>query len=292
LAYGTSLDITALPDIVVEHLGIPHPVDLGQLRETLEQATWGGETAFPSLRAACYHEAVIEGLQTYTARADAILHHVHRAAREWIPHSMPLLPTRLSGDDVTPADGVFDGWASFRLDERRIRELLMGIQLYKDRDLAVRELYQNALDACRYRRARSEYLDRTIESISYKYEGRITFEQGIDKNGRAYLECHDNGIGMSESELRGVFSQAGARFAEQADFRLERAEWSQLDPVVEFFPNSRFGIGVLSYFMLADELIVTTCRMTLNGTPGPILQASIHGPGHLFRIATLSNQKR
>ncbi|MFE4969135.1 ATP-binding protein [Streptomyces sp. NPDC056660] len=290
LAYGTSLDITALPDIVVEHLGIPHPVDLGQLRETLEQATWGGETAFPSLRAACHHEAVIEGLQTYTARADAILHHVHRAAREWIPHSMPVLPTRLSADEVAPADGVFDGWASFRLDERRIRELLMGVQLYKDRDLAVRELYQNALDACRYHRARSEYLDRTIESISHEYEGRITFEQGIDADGRAYLECRDNGIGMGESELRGVFSQAGSRFSEQADFRLERGEWSQLDPPVELFPNSRFGIGVMSYFMLADELIVTTCRMSRNGTPGPILQASIHGPGHLFRIATLSNQ--
>ncbi|MFK0213693.1 ATP-binding protein [Streptomyces sp. NPDC090298] len=289
LAYGTCLDMVALPDIVVEHLGIPHPVDLGLLLDTLEGATWGGQAALPVLRADCHHEAVIEGLRDHTARADEILHAVHRATREWITQPMPALPTRLSADDVRPADGVFDGWAAFRLDERRVRELLMGVQLYKDRDLAVRELYQNALDACRYRRARTEYLNRA-EGHAHSYEGRITFEQGVDETGRAYLECRDDGIGMGDAELRGVFSQAGARFAEQTDFKLERAAWEALDPPVELFPNSRFGIGVLSYFMLADELTVTTCRMGLNGAPGPLLQVSVHGPGHLFRIARLAER--
>ncbi|MFF4740609.1 ATP-binding protein [Streptomyces sp. NPDC001262] len=289
LAYGTCADMTALPDIVVEHIGIPHPVNLDQLRDTLERAKWAGPASFPVLRAGCHHEAVIEGLRDYTTRADEILHRVHRAARERITHPMPHLPTRLSADDVEPAAGVFDGWASFRLDERRVRELLMGVQLYKDRDLAVRELYQNALDACRYRRARTQYLERN-DRVAYVHVGRIEFEQGVDADGRAYLECRDNGIGMGDAELRGVFSKAGARFAEQADFKLERAAWSQADPPVEFFPNSRFGIGVLSYFMLADELTVTTCRMGLNGMPGPVLQASVHGPGHLFRIATVADR--
>ncbi|MFJ8625123.1 ATP-binding protein [Kitasatospora sp. NPDC093550] len=283
LAFSTCLDVTALPDVVAEHLGIPHPVDLGQLRDTVNRATWGGEPTLPVLRADCHHEAVIEGLRAYTARADEVLHAVDRAGRERITCAMPTLPSRLSADRVRPADGVFDGWAGFRMDERKVRELLMGVQLYKDRDLAVRELYQNALDACRYRRARTEYLDRT-EPASYRYEGRIAFEQGVDVDGRAYVECRDNGIGMGDAELRGVFSQAGARFAEEPEFRLERAAWERLDPPVELFPNSRFGIGVLSYFMLADELTVTTCRMGSAGHPGPLLEVSIHGPGHLFRI--------
>ena len=50
---------------------------------------------------------------------------------------------------------------------------------------------------------------------------------------------------------------SGARFAEQLDFKLERARWRKVDPPVELHPNSRFGIGVLSYFMLADEIQVT-----------------------------------
>ncbi len=120
---------------------------------------------------------------------------------------------------MVPAAGVLKGWAGFRLDEHRVRDLLMGVQLYKDPELALRELYQNALDACRYRRARTAYLDRT-EPAAYAYEGRIAFAQGVDEDGREYVECRDNGIGMGDAELRGVFSHAGARFAEQPDFKL------------------------------------------------------------------------
>ncbi|MFI6280367.1 ATP-binding protein [Streptomyces sp. NPDC050988] len=290
LAYAVSVEMTALPDIVAEHLGIPHPVDLSRLRSTLEGSSWGGAPDLPVLRADCAHEAVIEGLRAHTARADELLHTVSRTVRVRINQPMPALPSRLSCDGVRPSDGAFTAWAGFRLDERRIRDLLMGVQLYKDRDLAVRELYQNALDACRYRRARTEYLDRSDSAASYTYEGRVSFDQDTDDEGRAYLECHDNGIGMGEAELRGVFSNAGARFAEQPDFMEERAAWGRLDPPVAFHPNSRFGIGVLSYFMLADEIRVTTCRMGPTGTPGPVLEVSIFGPGHLFRIVRVAER--
>jgi hypothetical protein len=289
-AYTVSVEMTALPDIVAEHLGIPHPVDLDELRVTLEESGWGGSAELPVLRAECTHEAVIEALRAYVARADEVLHAVSRTVRERVNHPVPTLPMRLSADGVCPSDGAFMGWAGFRLDERRVRDLLMGVQLYKDRDLAVRELYQNALDACRYRRARTEYLDRTQSAASYAYEGRISFEQDVDDDGRAYVECRDNGIGMGEAELRGVFSDAGARFAEQPEFLEERARWAALDPPVSFHPNSRFGIGVLSYFMLADEVRVTTCRMGPAGRPGPVLEVSIFGPGHLFRIVRVADE--
>ncbi|RGD58454.1 ATP-binding protein [Kitasatospora xanthocidica] len=284
LAYGTAIEMAALPEIVAEHLGIPHEVDLTGLRRTLDEAVWGGSYDLPVLRAECHHEAVVEGLREYTARADELLHAVRRVL------TTHPLPTRLTSDEAAPAAGAFTGWARFRIDERRVRSLLMGVELYRDRDLAVRELYQNALDACRYRRARTEYLDRTKPRASYTYNGRIAFCQGVDEDGRAYLECQDNGVGMGEEELRGVFSNAGARFAEQLDFKLEQAEWRKADPPVEFHPNSRFGIGVLSYFMLADEIRVTTCRMDASDQLGPKLEVSIYGPSHLFRIARRSEQ--
>ncbi|MFF2746370.1 hypothetical protein ACFVVA_12575 [Kitasatospora sp. NPDC058048] len=286
LAYGTAIEMTALPEIVAEHLGIPDEVDLADLRRTLELAVWGGSYDLPVLRAECHHEAVVEGLREYTARADELLHAVRR-----ILPSHPL-PTRLTSDEAAPAAGAFTGWARFRMDERRVRSLLMGVELYRDRDLAVRELYQNALDACRYRRARTEYLDRTNPIATFTYDGRIEFRQGVDEDGRAYLECQDNGVGMGEEELRGVFSNAGARFAEQLDFKLERAEWRKVDPPVELYPNSRFGIGVLSYFMLADEIRVTTCRLDASGRLGPQLEVSIYGPSHLFRIAEQQDRGR
>ncbi|MFD0409792.1 ATP-binding protein [Kitasatospora sp. NPDC127116] len=288
LAYGTAIEMTALPEIVAEHIGIPeeYEVHLADLRRTLDEAVWGGPYDLPVLRAECHHEAVVESLREYTARADQLLHTVRCVLTD---HP---LPARLSADDAASAGKAFTSWARFRLDERRVRSLLMGIELYRDRDLAVRELYQNALDACRYRRARTEFLDRTHPLADFRYDGLIQFRQDVDEDGRAYLECKDDGVGMGEEELRGVFSNAGARFAEQLDFKLERAKWRKVDPPVELHPNSRFGIGVLSYFMLADEIRVTTCRMDEEGLLGPNLGVSIYGPGHLFRILPLPEPAR
>src|SRR6185369_5020086 len=120
----------------------------------------------------------------------------------------------------------------------------MGEQLYGDPALAIRELYQNALDACRYREARSEYLHRTT-SFDDGWAGAIRFEQGVDATGRPYLDCADNGIGMGVRELSEVFAQAGVRLGDLPEFIEEQAEWARLDPPVQLFPNSRFGIGVL-----------------------------------------------
>ncbi|MEK2474451.1 HD domain-containing protein [Streptomyces noursei] len=289
LAQGMSREITALPQIVVEHVGIPFPVDLAEVRETLAASRWGGSPDLPVLTAECRHEAVVEGLRAYVARTDGLLAAVRRTVHERINQPVPPLPSRLSADRVAPAEGVFTSWAAFRFDERRVRDHFTGVQLYKDPDLAVRELYQNALDACRYRRARSQYLDRT-RVASYTYEGHIHIEQGTDEEGREYVECRDNGIGMGEQQLRGVFSEGGSQFVRDQGFTLERAEWDRALPPVEFHPNSRFGIGVLSYFMLADEIRVRTCRMDANGELGPLLEARICGPEHLFRIIRLQER--
>ncbi|MER5934642.1 ATP-binding protein [Streptomyces sp. NPDC002054] len=292
LGYGMAIEMQTLPGIVAEHLATPHAVDLDELRTTLDGARWGGPPDLRVLKAECRHEAVVEGIRAHVARADELLDAVRRTGRERITHPLPPLPARLSADGVVPTGRAFDGYARFRSDGRRFRDLAMGIELYKDRDLAVRELYQNALDACRYRQARSRYLDLTQPALGgVPYTGLISFVQGTDEAG-AYLECTDNGVGMGESELRGVFAQAGARFAEQLEFKLERTAWETVSPPVTLHPNSRFGIGVLSYFMLADEIEVTTCRMAPDGGLGPVYQVSICGPGHLFRIRKIAPRGR
>ncbi|GGX64698.1 hypothetical protein GCM10010324_07090 [Streptomyces hiroshimensis] len=283
VAYGAAFELAVLPDTVVEHTGVPNAVELDGVRRTLAGMAWGGSPELPVLKAVCEHEAVVEALREHAERLDGLLVAVGRTVPDRIAQPMPPLPTRFTADGVVPAEGTFTSGARFRLDDRRVRGLLTGTQLYKDRGLAVRELYQNALDACRYRRARTQFLERSGRPF-HPYEGRIDFIQGVDEDGREYLECVDDGIGMGEAELRGVFSHAGARFAEQPDFLLEQAEWERVEPPVRLHPNSRFGIGVLSYFMLADEMRVTSCRMGLDGAPGPLVEAHILGPNHLFRI--------
>ncbi|MFI1519429.1 HD domain-containing protein [Kitasatospora cineracea] len=289
VAYGAAIEPAVLPDTVVEHIGVPNAIELDGVRRTLAGMAWGGSPELPVLKAVCEHEAVLEALREHAERLDGLLLAVGRVVSDRIAQPMPPLPTRLSADGLVPAEGTFTSGARFRLDDRRVRGLLTGTQLYKDRGLAVRELYQNALDACRYRRARTQYLERSGRPF-HQYEGRIDFVQGMDENGREYLECVDDGIGMGEAELRGVFSRAGARFAEQPDFLLEQAQWERVEPPVRLHPNSRFGIGVLSYFMLADEIRVTSCRMGLDGVPGSLVEAHILGPNHLFRIVEKSER--
>ena len=97
---------------------------------------------------------------------------------------------------------------------------------------------------------------------------------------------------MGVRELSEVFAQAGVRLGDLPEFLEEQAEWARLDPPVQLFPNSRFGIGVLSYFMLADEITVETCRhAAATAQPGQRLRVSIAGPGSLFRIQTLGPRR-
>jgi hypothetical protein len=293
VAYGMAIDATGLSDIIVWHT----PVDFPRLHATIAEASWDFRADCPVLSATCHHASVVEALREHTVRFDALLHAVRQATEFDALTPLRALPERASSDDVRPAAGpdgkpVFSGWSRFRMDEQRVQELLMGEQLYRDRSLAIRELYQNALDACRYRQAREEYLRRTTGRFS-DWSGQITFTQGVDEDGRPYLDCADNGIGMGISELTGVFAHAGGRFADLAEFRDEQVDWSRLDPPVELYPNSRFGIGVLSYFMLADEITIMTCRMSrYGGLPDPTYQVEITGPGHLFEIRKLADQGR
>ncbi len=291
-ARAMAIEAVALPEVIGEHLGIADPVTADGLRSTARDARWERRGTSLVLFAACPHPAVEVALRAHVDAFNQTLTEMQRAAvggggLAILRH----LPTHVTTDGLRPADvdGVrayHSAGVRFRLAEDRVQELLMGEQLYGDPALAIRELYQNALDACRYREARTTYLRRTRDLAS-TWAGEIRFEQGVDTDGRAYLDCIDNGIGMGMRELSEVFSQAGIRLGDLPEFLEEQAEWARLDPPVHLFPNSRFGIGVLSYFMLADEITVDTCRLGRDGQPGPRLRVSIAGPGSLFRIREL-----
>ncbi|MEU6805973.1 wHTH domain-containing protein [Streptomyces neyagawaensis] len=291
VARARALDIPALPDDLVENLGIPYPVGLADLRQTVEQAAWHTDNGRMVLQAAdCHHEAVVEALRRHVGQVDLLLYDIRRAAgADDTLAPLLTLPQRASAEGVEAALGdddrpKFESYGKFQVDPRRVQELLMGDQLYRSPGLAIRELYQNALDACRYRKARTQFLaTRPGGRARDDWEGRIRFEQGVGPDGRPYLLCEDNGIGMGASELSRVFARAGTRFTDLTDVRNERAHWERAG--IEMHPVSRFGIGVLSYFMIADEIEVITRRLGEDGaTSEPCFKVAIHGPHHVFRI--------
>lgn len=287
-AHALAIDPVDLSEVVAEHLGISDSVNLAELLDALRSSRWLESGTGRALKAICQHPAVEIALQEHAQRVDSFLRDINQSSATAGHALAPLstLPPYANADAVRPSGNAPTNLSSgirFHLAEDRVQELLMGEELYGDRGLAVRELYQNALDACRYRDARTTYLRRTHQPVE-EWEGLIEFVQGIDDAGRPYLECRDNGIGMGVNELSRTFSQGGARFVDLPEYVEEAADWAELDPPVELFPNSRFGVGVLSYFMLADEITVHTCRLDRTGRPGRLLKVTIAGPGNLFRI--------
>lgn len=131
---------------------------------------------------------------------------------------------------------------AFRLDQTSISTLLMGESLYGTPYVAFRELVQNAVDACRVRQ---------IAVRDEKYAPAVTVSSERDAAGRTWLVVADNGIGMDEHVLSTFFFSVGNSFYTSPEFT--RMVGSQ-----SFSPISRFGIGMLSVFMIGDVLEVST----------------------------------
>ena len=128
----------------------------------------------------------------------------------------------------------------FRLDPAAIMEILMGVSLYGESYFFLRELLQNAADACRHRRA--------AESSDYKAEITVRI---TEESGQYILDVEDNGMGMTHIILDRYFAKVGRSYYQSSDFATDVGGQA-------FRPISRFGIGVLSVFMVGDRLQVDT----------------------------------
>jgi caspase domain-containing protein len=287
LAGMLALDPRRLSNVVVDHIGIRDALDPADLRRAVREAKWelSEDRTAIGLVARCTHPAIHLALQEVCAAVQHQLQAAHRWSRDAGKDDGPVeaLPVSVSTDELLPEVGsggrpVYETpLLQFRLAHNEVRDLLMGVRLYGDPALAVRELYQNALDACRYRRVRATYRNRA-------YDGTIRIVQGVE-DGRRYLECVDNGVGMGRGELENTFSRAGRRFVTSTAFLWEQAEWLRQNENLRLWPNSQFGIGVFSYFMLADEIFVETAQTDpVTDAPGELLHVRISSSGSLFRI--------
>lgn len=133
----------------------------------------------------------------------------------------------------------------FTLQQNKIISLLMGVGLYKEPFACLRELYQNAMDACKCKFYRSR-------AHGGNFKGHIEF--GLQKeNGKTFLYCLDNGTGMSEYIIENYLLKIGNSYYKSSDFYRGQALWN-----CDFVPTSQFGIGILSCFMIASKIEIVT----------------------------------
>jgi hypothetical protein len=148
---------------------------------------------------------------------------------------------------------------TFRPDVGKLLELLSGTQLYANPLAAVRELVQNAADAVAeqigYERLQKDDAGNPSYERAYAELHRIklTFEKIGD---RFWLRCADDGVGLNKRLIESRLLVSGAR--NRPEFRaLQREATSRGFNV---FRTGQFGIGLLSYFMIADRVEFETKR--------------------------------
>ncbi|WP_316195552.1 MULTISPECIES: hypothetical protein [unclassified Bradyrhizobium] len=169
------------------------------------------------------------------------------------------LPMQLSLD-VREQEGKFtyiDG--TFQPEVTKLLELLSGTQLYSNRLAAVRELIQNAADSIAeqiaYERLQQDDPGNPEYEVAFAslHKIRITFE--FD-GARYWLRCNDDGVGLTKRHIQTRLLRSGSR--NRPDFKaLEREAENRGFKV---FRTGQFGIGLLSYFMIADLVEFTTRR--------------------------------
>lgn len=134
--------------------------------------------------------------------------------------------------------GFIDKPISFEMDRARIVQLLIGDHLYANQDVAIRELVQNSLDSCKLR-----------QTLNQSYSCKIS----LQKLGDGTLVIEDNGLGMDFIEAKGFLSTIGSSFCNSESFR-------QCFVESEYSPIAQYGIGMLSCFLIADQMIIETYK--------------------------------
>ncbi|MFI1174430.1 HD domain-containing protein [Streptomyces melanogenes] len=296
LAALLAFDVRTLPEVVAEHLAVSDPVLPQDVVNAVRAADWDEQEGDLHLDVVCRHPAIHAAFAGVVEEADELACALRESAQRRPAGRAALLtavPGRVTDRRLRPAQDsghrAYDvPLLRFQLAQTEVRDLLMGERLYDgEPELALRELYQNAMDACRYRSMRLRYL--AIGGSRSDWTGQISIVEGEDELGR-YVECRDNGVGMGLDQLRNTFTRAGRRFEQSRSFRQEQANWLRHDPSLRLYPNSRFGIGVFSYFMLADQMTVVTRAVNTEGVPAAkALRVDISGSGNLFRVRELSD---
>ncbi|MCG6202786.1 ATP-binding protein, partial [Psychromonas antarctica] len=201
-------------------------------------------------------------IHEYIDWIDLEIQNYFRFDRKWESSYIPSLSEKVNRDGIKHDEDVFFPMRDlrFKLNQKHILNLLMGVGLYKDKYACLRELYQNALDACRSLKSSSNLI----------LDNKIEF--GLIDDDGTYLYCHDNGIGMNKDIIENYLLNIGNSYYKSSDFFKKQAEWGG-----DFTPTSQFGIGILSCFMIGSRIEITTKKVD-----GKIISCAIDGPHESF----------
>ncbi|MBL7767506.1 MAG: hypothetical protein JNK20_00960 [Flavipsychrobacter sp.] len=197
------------------------------------------------------HPYIEQGIRKFLDLIDLELNAASKVTRycneRW--RSFPF-PEKIDRHGIVSTDYI-SGNYRFSLSEDKILDLLTGDDLYSDDFVFIRELLQNAIDTVRHR----TYIER-ITNPDYKPSPiEVSFFQ--DAEGYYWFRIDDHGMGMNNEIIRSYLLEKGNSYYNSDLFKLEKIRINEkIDE--EFVPISRFGIGLLSCFMMCDKIEINS----------------------------------
>lgn len=149
--------------------------------------------------------------------------------------------------DEIESDGYMSGDFCLTMDQTKIMDLLVGENLYRDRDVFVRELLQNAIDVTMLR--------GKMDPNFVPEHSRIDLWEWNDEAGNVWFRIDDRGIGMTLGMLQRYFLKVGNSYYNSKELERDLLEHRQTR---NYRGISRFGIGFLSCFLNGDFAEVST----------------------------------
>jgi hypothetical protein len=171
------------------------------------------------------------------------------------------LPRTTVRSSITAVGYTYEN-LTFELARDDVLELFTGAQLYGNAQAFVRELLQNAMDAVRLR----ALLDRRAE------HGRVDITCW-EEDGAIWFRIDDDGVGMDLANVRDYFLRIGRSYYNSDDLARELRRQGQGES--RFRAISRFGIGIMSCFLLGDRVEVSTRRVPSTEVAGTPLRLSL-----------------
>lgn len=284
LADLLDFDAKRTPSVLFSHLFVRHPISIQEWNKHRAIEAWTITPNLIQFHAKCIHPAIQSSIHAFCDVIDhelsicnnvlSSLNEHNRSLNRNLTIKIPLKVDRSKIETRKMIDGKPEFLyreTQFNLSKNQVIDLLMGTKLYGDPEVALRELLQNSIDACLLRMAME-----LSWGNSYTPEIKVKY---YTVNGEDVLEITDNGIGMDQHIIDSYYSKIGSSFYKSSEFYELKSQSK-----AKFTPTSRFGIGILSCFMVADTLVVDTRKVYGPHDSSQALNLTIEGQESIFWI--------
>ncbi|GGG16798.1 hypothetical protein GCM10011344_16730 [Dokdonia pacifica] len=291
LADVLDFDDTRTPAYLFQFLGLDNPTTRG---EEISQQEWQKHIASRGFSFDAWNEdhnytitykanptspAIEQDIRNFLSYIERELHQcgsvLNFCSDRWKNFK---LPNTIDKKNIKSKGYTF-GDFKFSLDQEQVLSLLMGESLYDDKFVCIRELLQNAIDTSRHRK----FYEQNNGNPDFEPQA-IDIDTWYDNEGYRWIRIDDYGMGMTHEQISKYFLKVGNSYYNSDEFKVEKLRYKKAN--TDFTPVSRFGIGILSCFIVADIVEINTRSIQTDNKKKYPIRLSLKGLHNYYVLQT------